>query len=318
METSARAILASALSAEVLLPPPISKEVEIIPKRVTPPGLASVGMSVLSAKGQLGGREEPIIVLRLDSGASISLIAEDFLKRMRHPPKVHTGLKITLAQLTDQSPRIRGYVHLPVRVKAADGTTLIFTAELYVVPGMTVEVLLGEDFQLSNELSVLRSVDSGTRVKVGDTGFMFEASSTDSLSEEQKRDIYRADGSLRAWEDTLIPAETTVRVPVAGDLQQGREWYVERFLVPTTDEAFLTVPNTLLGTSTIDAGYAEPGSIGRRSTLPVSNPTKVPRLLRAGTLLGYAKDRQTVLDHAQTAERYEQMEANARSLAVLI
>ncbi|EJD35223.1 hypothetical protein AURDEDRAFT_130752 [Auricularia subglabra TFB-10046 SS5] len=38
-------------------------------------------------------------------GASISLIVESYLKRMRHPPKIHMGLKIALAQLIDQSPR---------------------------------------------------------------------------------------------------------------------------------------------------------------------------------------------------------------------
>ncbi|EJD33251.1 hypothetical protein AURDEDRAFT_177673, partial [Auricularia subglabra TFB-10046 SS5] len=176
-ETSQRAILASAMSASVTLPPPVVREYHVKPRRQPPPGHSSVGVSVLSMQGRLGAMDELIITLRLDSGASISLIAESYLKRMRHPPKMHTGLKISLAQLTDKSPRIKGYVNMPVRVTAIDGTILVFEAELYVVPDMTVEVLLGEDFQLNHELNVLRDVELGTKVLVGKTDYAFEASS---------------------------------------------------------------------------------------------------------------------------------------------
>ncbi|EJD37121.1 hypothetical protein AURDEDRAFT_73607, partial [Auricularia subglabra TFB-10046 SS5] len=312
-------ILASALSVESLLAPPVVKEYYVAPKRSPPPGLSSLGMTVLSVKGRLGQTVEPIIVLRLDSGASISLVAESYLKRMRHPPKIHTGLKISLAQLTDQSPKIKGYVHMPVRVQAEDGTILVFAAELYVVPDMTVEVLLGEDFQLNYELSVLRNVELGTRVKVGETGFAFEATSTTGeLAAEVKRDKVLASGALYAWKDVLIPAETTVRVPIAGDLQQDREWYVERHLIPLQDENFLTVPNVLLDLRTSSADRVEPGSIARKSYLPVANPTKIPRLLRAGTLLGYAKDPQEYLDKPDTQDRWDVMTAEATALAALV
>ncbi|EJD35880.1 hypothetical protein AURDEDRAFT_38981, partial [Auricularia subglabra TFB-10046 SS5] len=303
------------------------KEIELTPRRRPPDGHSSVGIGVLSVNGRVGSADQEPIVLRLDSGASISLIAEEYLKTLIDPPRVRTGLRIEIAQLTDQSPRIKGYVQVPVRISAEGGGTLVFHAELYVVPGMTVPILLGEDFQFNYEMETLRNVELGTKIKIGATGYSFAASSTTTFiarkqhrrdrANRHRRKQTMAKGALRAWEDVLIPPETTKRVRVAGDLQQGREWYVERFLVPQADEAFLTVPNTLLDLCTTDAGCKEPGSIARCSTLPVSNPTKVPRILRAGTLLGYASDPQTSLDKPRTDEELEQMRAAGVLLAAL-
>ncbi|KZV97802.1 hypothetical protein EXIGLDRAFT_576180, partial [Exidia glandulosa HHB12029] len=263
--------------------------------RRTPSGMSSVGITILSVRGTVGSKQDTVITLRLDSGASISLVSEEFLRLLKNPPKIRTGLKVHLAQLTNKEPRIKGYVELPVWIRAEDGTALRFNVEMYVVPDMTVEVLLGEDFHLNHELSVLRNVELGTRVTVGQTGHAFEAAST---TEARKK--AHADGAITAWKDTLIPAETTVRVPIAGALQEGREWYVERFMVPQKDETFLTVPNTLLDLRTEDAGRKEEYSIARKSYLPVSNPTKTPRLLRAGTLMGYARDPARYLDSPGT------------------
>ncbi|KZV78520.1 hypothetical protein EXIGLDRAFT_573544, partial [Exidia glandulosa HHB12029] len=318
-ESSPTVHFAAALNVETMLPPPVERKYVVKPVRHTPPGMSSMGISVLSARGIVSSREEGIITLRLDLGASISLVAESYLTSLKHPPKIRTGMKVAIAQLTNKDPKIKGYVHVPVWIVAEDGTRLKFMAELYVVPEMTIEVLLGEDFHLNYELNVFRNVELGSRVQVGETGFAFKATSTlEATTAAEKEDFKLArsfiahyDGALRAWKDTLIPAETTVRVPVAGDLQQGREWYVERYLIPQPDETFLTVPNTLLDLRTDDAGRAEPLSIARRSYLPVANPTKTPRILRAGTLIGYAKNPQSVLDQPKDEATFEVMTAQA-------
>ncbi|KZV79527.1 hypothetical protein EXIGLDRAFT_631787, partial [Exidia glandulosa HHB12029] len=272
--------------------------------------MSSLGVSVLSARGTVSSKSEDTITVRLDSGASISLVAESYIKSLKSPPKIRTGMKVAIAQLTNKDPKIKGYVSVPIWITAEDGTPLKFSAELYVVPDMTIEVLLGEDFHLNYELSVLRNLELGSRVQVGETGFTFPATSTDKANRLRRRKAH-ANGALRAWKDTLIPAETTVRVPIAGDLQQGREWYVERFLIPQPDDSFLTVPNTLLDLRTEDAGRQEPLSIARRSYLPIANPSKTPRLLRAGTLIGYAQDPQSYLDKPGSQEKYDAMVAQA-------
>ncbi|KZW02961.1 hypothetical protein EXIGLDRAFT_600972, partial [Exidia glandulosa HHB12029] len=299
-------VLAAALNAQTIEPTAtVDRVFNVIPKRQPPAGRSSVGVSVLTAGGHLGSREEKPLPLRLDSGANISLVARSFLESMKNPPKIHTGLKVAIAQLTNKNPRIEGYVNMPVWIRSTEGTWLRLHAELYVVPEMTVEVLLGEDWHVNNELSVLRSLEKGTRVVVGNTGFTFDAISTqhrrDKANRHRRKRVY-ANGAIRAWEDVIIPAESSRTIPIAGDLQQNREWYVERALVPQHDGTFLTVPNTLLSLRTEDAGCAEPGSIARRSQVSISNPTKVPRVVRAGTLLGYAKDPATFLDKPRTQE----------------
>lgn len=50
-------------------------------------------------------------------------------------------------QLTDECVKIQGYIHQPVLMKADDGTLIETKAKLYVVDGMTVPILLGDDLQ---------------------------------------------------------------------------------------------------------------------------------------------------------------------------
>ncbi|KZW00784.1 hypothetical protein EXIGLDRAFT_603826, partial [Exidia glandulosa HHB12029] len=306
-------------------PPRPGKEYFVHPVRRTPPGLSSLGITILSVRGVVGDKSSTEIVLRLDSGASISLIAEDYLLSLKNPPKIRTGMKVTLAQLTNNEPRIRGYVEMPIWVRAEDGTQLRFNAELYVVPGMTVEVLLGEDFHLNHELNVLRNVELGTRryarsLVVHDPqvqSFVKRMQHRRSKANERRRKKAHFNGAITAWKDVLIPAETSVNVPIAGNLQEGSQWYVERYMVPQADETFLTVPNTLLDWSSESAGRAEEFSIARKGTVPVANPTKTPRLVRAGTLLGYAKSANLYLDKPRTPERLHQMEQAAAAYSTL-
>ncbi|KZV82221.1 hypothetical protein EXIGLDRAFT_627354, partial [Exidia glandulosa HHB12029] len=293
---------------------------EVVPKRQPPAGHSSVGISVLTAGGHLGSRVERPVLLRLDSGANITLIAKSYLEAMKSPPKIRQGMKVSIAQLTNNNPKIEGYVLMPIWIRATDNTWLKFQAEMYVVPDMTVEVLLGEDWHVNNELSVLRSLDQGTKVVVGQTGFTFNALSTiDDLKPRKAADgrVY-ADGAVRAWKDVTIPAESWADVEVAGDLQQGREWYVERALVPLPDGQYLTVPNAFLSLHTEDAGCAEPGSIARRSVLPVCNPTRVPRVVRAGTVLGHAKDPKLFLDTPKDEQDLERLTQTAEIFKALI
>ena len=47
------------------------------------------------------------------------------------------------------------------------GDVLETEAEAYVVPNMTVPILLGEDYQQSYEVSVTQNVELGTRIGFG-------------------------------------------------------------------------------------------------------------------------------------------------------
>ncbi|KZV96847.1 hypothetical protein EXIGLDRAFT_608671, partial [Exidia glandulosa HHB12029] len=313
-------ILAAVLNATASSESEPERVYEVIPKRQPPAGHSSIGVSVLTSGGHLGSREEKPIPIRLDSGANITLIAKTYLESMKCPPKIRKGLKVHIAQLTNDNPKIEGYVDMPVWIRAVDNTWLKFRAEMYVVPDMTVDCLLGEDWHVNNELCVMRSIPGHGYLVMNDQVASFvkrKQHKRDRANRQRRKRVY-ADGAVLAWEDVTIPAESWRDVTVTGDFQQGREWYVERALVPLPDGQFLTVPNTFLSTHTTDAERAEPMSIARRSSLPVSNPTCVPRVIRAGTVLGYAKDPKLYLDRPRDEADLAKLQQAAEGMRALI
>ena len=64
-------------------------------------------------------------------------------------------MKLKLWALTN-NVRILGYVNLTVLMATKEGKVLEFEEEAYVVPGMNVPILLGEDFQDNYNVSIHR------------------------------------------------------------------------------------------------------------------------------------------------------------------
>jgi hypothetical protein len=48
-----------------------------------------------------------------------------------------------------------------------DGDILETEAEAYVIPGMTVPILLGEDYQQSYELNITHNIEEGIHISFG-------------------------------------------------------------------------------------------------------------------------------------------------------
>lgn len=138
-------------------------------------GTSAVGVSVLSVREKVNELEEQETDLHLDSCADITLISSDYYHWLRHKPPLHKGKRLSLWQLTDNGAELEGFIELPVFVRMEQGVFVSLTAEAYVVPGMTVLLLLGEDFQVNYELEVSRSVEFGTTVKLGNSGYMLQA-----------------------------------------------------------------------------------------------------------------------------------------------
>jgi len=69
-----------------------------------------------------------------------------------------------LWQLTDKDFKLRGFIHIPIYMVSTDGDIMETEAEAYVVPNMTVPILLGEDFQQSYEVCVTRNIEEGTHL----------------------------------------------------------------------------------------------------------------------------------------------------------
>ena len=159
-------------------PPPTEKPVRLPKKRICPDGMSAVGVSVLAMKGWIGSKSNSEIDLRLDSCADITLISEEYYNTLKDKPKLKSGMKLRLWQLTDKNTSIKGYVKLPITMLSRSGEILEAEAEAYVVPGMTVPILLGEDFQLTYEICVKRNAEEGTTISFGNTDYEVEASTS--------------------------------------------------------------------------------------------------------------------------------------------
>ena len=53
---------------------------------------------------------------------------------------------------------------LPIFVESEDGTRIQMEVEAYIVPGMSVDILLGEDYQQALKMTTSRHVEKGTTV----------------------------------------------------------------------------------------------------------------------------------------------------------
>ena len=74
------------------------------------------------------------------------------------------GMRMQLWQLTDKDSKLKGFVRIPIFMITDDGDIIKTEAEAYVVPNMTVPILLGEDYQQSYEIGVTRNVEEGTHI----------------------------------------------------------------------------------------------------------------------------------------------------------
>ena len=153
------------------LPPPPKdiKPVRMPKKRFYPAGESSVGVSVLSVKGWVGNLDNPLTDLRLDSCADVTLISAEYYDVLKARPPVQQGMRMRLWQLTDKNSSLKGFVRIPIFMMTEEGVTIESEAEAYVVPGMTVPILLGEDYQLTYEIGVTRNVEEGPRIHFGNS-----------------------------------------------------------------------------------------------------------------------------------------------------
>ena len=150
------------------LPPPTKECHFRLPKRRSrPEGMSAVGVSVLSTRGFVGSLKNDETDLRLDSCADITLISHEFYESLATKPPIKQGMRMQLWQLTDTDSKLKGFVRIPIFMVTETGDVLETEAEAYVVPNMTVPILLGEDYQQSYEVSVTRNVELGTHIGFG-------------------------------------------------------------------------------------------------------------------------------------------------------
>ncbi|KAI0038711.1 hypothetical protein FA95DRAFT_1505166 [Auriscalpium vulgare] len=255
-------------------PTPAPPVIVIKPSRRPAPGHSAVGIAALSFPGRIGTPDGPELRYRADSGADLSLISAEYLAGLpeAHRPRIHQGLKMSLYQLTSGAA-LAGYVSLPVLVASREGPLLQFEAECYVVPGMTVPVLLGEDFHLNYELGVQRRVQGGSIVQAANAAHFIKRRSHKRNQARRRRERQNVAHPLaRAASDVRIAPFSNRQVPLRFLAATSAEWYLEKTVLGQADGSFLLTTPTLLSTA--------------HPLVSVSNPTARPHIIRAGDLIG--------------------------------
>jgi len=103
----------------------------------------------------VGGLDEELVKIIVDSGSDITLISQKALDNLKTKPKIKKGQKINLIQVTG-STSISGYVTLDLIFHAEGGPVKIMV-EAYIVKGMTMPFILGNDFTNQYSISIVRS-----------------------------------------------------------------------------------------------------------------------------------------------------------------
>ena len=305
---------------------------EVLRKRFKPDGTSSVGVSVLTIKGWVGSKENNRIDLQLDSCADITLLSEEYYHTLHDKPSLRTGMKLQLWQLTDKDSSIQGFAKIPITMVREDGELLEAEAEAYVVPGMTVPILLGEDFPLTYELGVTRHVEEGTYVHFGKTDYKVRAQAVERTKDFDcllqsamatghfikvklhcrnkaqhhcKKVKFGIDQTIvRAAKDYKLCPHECKPIRVEGQFGEDKEWFVEKNLLANTNDSFFMVPNVLIS--------------ARNPWIPVANPTNHPRFIWEGEAIGIMKDPAEFFDSPRNEEEWGKLSASVNVLKKLI
>ncbi|KIM40433.1 hypothetical protein M413DRAFT_41718, partial [Hebeloma cylindrosporum] len=274
---------------------------------ITRKGRSTVGISVVTMKGRVGSMHNAVTDLRLDSCMDITLISEEYFASLQDKPSVQQGMRMKLWQLTDKDCELGRFVRIPILVESTEEETLELEAEAYIVPKMTVPILLGEDFQLTYEITVARSVDKGTRIGFCRSPLVIPAQPVArSYNFQRLRPSAFAIGkvTLRAARDYKIRPQECRCIEVTGNLRTEGEWLIKKNLLPLNDDTALVVLNVLIS--------------ARDPQVPISNTSTSLKYIRRGDIIGRKHDPVEYFDTPRSPEEKERLEAHALAVRAII
>ena len=278
-----------------------------------PSGCAFLGSRATQTTASIGGMNEDLVKVIINSGSDITLISQTALDNLKAKPKVKKGQKIDLIQVTG-STTISGYVTLDLIFHTDDGPVKI-VIEAYVVKGMTTPFILGNDFTDQYSISIVRNEGeshldfrkSGRRLKVEslmssayltEKGHSFKVRVIPNFAARNFRiKIHRKNqknkrklrfclrnSEVRAVRRTVIPPMTSKLTAVETYFPTHlRTLYVERKLLYSGNtENFFGSPDSMISA---DQPY-----------LHVSNFSNTPITVAAGEVLGIARNPRNWLD----------------------
>ena len=291
--------------------PPMKEKLFRLPKaRSLPEGMSAIGALVLSMKGYVGGLNNFETDLRFDSCADITLISHEFYEQLMLKPSIKQGMRMCLWQLTDKDSQLKGFVCIPIYMTMVEGNILETEAEVYVVPDMTVPILLGEDYQQSYESGITCNGEEGTHIFFGQHKHRIQAVPVKRTKDfgHLRQSVYLVgqyirhrfhqrnkgkkhhhkvkfgidEKTIRAAADYLLKPHESKPIKVEGQLGEDREWLVQKNLLANANNTFFAVPNMLI--------------MAAHPWVPIANPTDHPRYIRKGEIIGALADPNTFFD----------------------
>lgn len=275
----------------------------------------------MAVQGWVGSMRNQQTDLRLDSCADVTLISQEYLESLKERPICQKGLKMDLWQLMDKDAKIQGYVQIPIFMESLEGMILETEAEAYVVPNMTIPILLGEDYHLNYELTVVHRIDFKSVVNfsslsysvpakgvshTGDFSRMRQSASAvasfikSNLHKRKKAKNARdkkkfgiEKRTIRALEDYRLRPDECRRIRVDSHFEEDRVWLVEKNLLASANDSNFIIPNVLISAS-------DPW-------IPISNPSPHPRMIREGDIVGHLVDPQEFFDTPISEEGLEKL-----------
>ncbi|KAF9022121.1 hypothetical protein BDZ89DRAFT_1042399 [Hymenopellis radicata] len=157
------------------------ESIEAIPKvRMRPEGRGASGIAALHIKGHINSLDSPPVKGKLDSGADITLMSEDFFNSRRDLPALKDGMRIRLYQLT-AGAKILGYTTFSYLTKTTEGKDISFEVEAYVyrklanlnnvaIPGHKVLGQVWDDVGMGSSVVAVKGGVIGVTVEVLVTG----------------------------------------------------------------------------------------------------------------------------------------------------
>ncbi|KAL1684873.1 hypothetical protein GGG16DRAFT_26808, partial [Schizophyllum commune] len=267
----------------------------------------SKNISVLSVRGRVGAKGNRKIDLRLDSCASTTFVSGSYYDRLEGPKRLEQGEPMNLLQLTSDHTPIRGTTRLSVTFDCDDGSEIEVETDMYVVDGMTVDILLGEDFQQAFEISVNRTLDDGGRTTVTFGGAQEHPITAVGRIRRHRKKLREqarlADSLVRAEQQVRLPPHSVVKVKVNGPFQGEGEWVIEKLLLASGEDQVTAVPNTLLSAAS--------------PYIPVANSSDTPRMVRVGDVLGRAAKADQFFDTPKDKAEFEKFAQHAEAMAQL-
>ncbi|KAF9034165.1 hypothetical protein BDZ89DRAFT_922524, partial [Hymenopellis radicata] len=262
--------------------------------RMRPEGRGASGIAALHIKGHINSLDSPPVKGKLDSGADITLMSEDFFNSRRDLPALKDGMRIRLYQLT-AGAKILGYTTFTYITKTTEGKDISFEVEAYVVRGMWSPLLLSEDFQTSYEMGVERRASGHCFMTLPRQGYRIEASSSlevelgfeirqsfaHSSSFVRRKLARRARARRRssvpfapppvyAANDLIVKPGFVQYLEVVADWGERESWIVDKVLIANENEEVAAIATSWIQSNS--------------PYLPMANPGTRPIMIRAGDL----------------------------------